>query len=53
MTLKQWLVRGFVVCFFLAGSTALLAQSSAQKTLDRFKSMVGTWQGKSPTGGTS
>jgi len=34
-------------------STTLLAQSSAQKTLDKFKSMAGTWQGKSPTGDTA
>ena len=37
----------------LATSTGVLAQSNAQKTLDRFKSMVGAWQGKSPSGGTS
>jgi hypothetical protein len=41
------------VVSLLVTSTAVLAQSSAQKTLDRFKSMVGTWQGKSPSGGTS
>lgn len=29
------------------------AQSDAQKVLERFKSMVGTWEGKSPTGDTS
>ena len=34
-------------------SSTLLAQTSAQKTLERFKSMVGTWQGKSPSGDTS
>lgn len=34
-------------------STTLLAQSSAQQVLDRFKSMAGTWEGKSPTGDTS
>ena len=31
-------------------STSLVAQSNAQKVLDRFKSMVGTWEGKSPKG---
>jgi len=45
--------RAVAVFCVLATSTAVLAQSSAQKTLDRFKSMVGTWQGKSPSGGTS
>jgi len=34
-------------------STSLVAQSNAQKVLDRFKSMVGTWEGKSPKGQTS
>ncbi len=29
------------------------AQSDAQKVLDRFKSMAGAWEGKSPTGDTS
>jgi hypothetical protein len=29
------------------------AQSDAQKGLDRFKSMAGTWEGKSPSGDTS
>jgi hypothetical protein len=42
-----------VIVSLLFTSTVLLAQSGAQKTLDRFKSMVGTWQGKSPTGDTS
>jgi hypothetical protein len=37
----------------LVASAVAQAQSNAQKTLDRFKSMVGTWQGKSPSGGTS
>ena len=37
----------------LLASTALLAQSNAQQALDRFKSMVGTWEGKSPAGETS
>jgi hypothetical protein len=50
---KQKLLRGLVVLTFLSASTALVAQSNAQKTLDRFKAMVGTWQGKSPSGDTS
>jgi hypothetical protein len=50
---SQNLLRGFAILALLFTSTALLAQSSAQKTLDRFKSMVGTWQGKSPSGDTS
>lgn len=41
-----------VTALFLA-SSALWAQSDAQKVLDKFKSMAGTWQGKSPTGDTS
>jgi hypothetical protein len=53
MAQKQSLLRGFVILTLLCASPTLLAQSSAQKTLDRFKSMVGTWQGKSPTGETS
>jgi len=40
----------FVLVF---SSTALLAQSDAQKVLDRFKTLVGTWEGKSPKGQTS
>jgi hypothetical protein len=45
--------RRLLILALLFVSSALLAQSNAQKTLDRFKSMVGTWQGKSPSGGTS
>jgi hypothetical protein len=40
-----------VTLFF--ASTVLLAQPSAQQSLDRFKSMAGTWEGKSPTGDTA
>jgi hypothetical protein len=47
MAQKRFL-RGFSIFALLFASTALMAQSSAQKTLDHFKSMVGTWQGKSP-----
>ncbi len=46
-------LRRFLVLALLFVPAALLAQSNAQKTLDRFKSMVGTWQGKSPSGETS
>jgi hypothetical protein len=46
-------LRGFLVLALLFVPAALLGQSNAQKTLDRFKSMVGTWQGKSPSGETS
>jgi hypothetical protein len=53
MAQKQNLLRGFAIVTLLFASPALLAQSSAQKMLDRFKSMVGTWEGKSPKGGTS
>ncbi len=44
------LVAGFAL---ILSSTTLLAQSNAQQVLDRFKSMVGTWEGKSPSGDTS
>jgi hypothetical protein len=47
------ILRGAAVFSLLVIPTALLGQSNAQKTLDRFKSMVGMWQGKSPSGGTS
>lgn len=53
MTKRQLFFRGFAILSLLLASQALLGQSSAQKTLDRFKSMVGTWQGKSSTGDTS
>jgi hypothetical protein len=53
MVRKQWLLRGFALLSLLVACPALQAQSGAQKTLDRFKSMVGTWEGKSPSGGTS
>jgi hypothetical protein len=42
-----------LLAILLLASTSLWAQSDAQKTLDRFKSMVGAWEGKSPTGDTS
>jgi hypothetical protein len=53
MAQKQCFLRGLSILILLFASPALLAQSSAQKTLDRFKSMAGTWQGKSPSGDTS
>jgi len=38
------------ILILVFASTALAAQSDAQKVLDRFKSMAGTWEGKSPDG---
>ena len=52
-SLRRRLLLCASVFALLFASSTLLAQSSAQKTLDRFKSMVGTWQGKSPSGGAS
>jgi hypothetical protein len=46
-------VRAAAICMLVFSSTALLAQSDAQKVLDRFKTLVGTWEGKSPKGQTS
>lgn len=46
-------VRAAAVLMLVFCSTALLAQSDAQKVLDRFKGMVGAWEGKSPKGQTS
>lgn len=53
MAQRQSCFCGFAILTLLCACPALLAQSSAQKTLDRFKSMVGTWEGKSPSDGTS
>lgn len=53
MTQKRFLLCGIATLTFLLLSPALMAQSAAQKTLERFKSMVGTWQGKAPNGDTS
>ncbi len=50
---SRMIARGIAAVCLLMTSTALFAQSNAQKALDRFKSMAGTWQGKSPSGGTS
>ena len=50
MTHQRFFLRGFAIFTLLFSSSALLAQSNAQKVLDRFKSMAGTWQGKSATG---
>jgi len=44
------LFRTAVILVWILAPTSLLAQSGAQKVLDRFKSMVGAWTGKSPTG---
>jgi hypothetical protein len=46
-------LRAAAVVMLVVSSTAVLAQSDAQKVLDRFKAMVGTWEGKSPKGQTS
>jgi hypothetical protein len=43
-------VRAAAVLALLFTANTLLAQSDAQKVLERFKSMTGTWQGKSATG---
>jgi hypothetical protein len=53
MTQKQSLLRAYAILTLMFACPAVLAQTNAQKTLDRFKSMVGTWEGKSPKGGTS
>lgn len=47
------LLRAAAVFVLVFSSTALLAQSDAQKVLDRFKGMVGIWEGKSPKGQSS
>jgi hypothetical protein len=39
-----------IVSILLSSSLIASAQSDAQKTLDRFKSMVGTWSGKNAQG---
>jgi len=46
-------LRAAAVLVLMFASTSLLAQSDAQKVLDRFKAMAGTWEGKSPKGQTS
>jgi hypothetical protein len=46
-------VRAAAVFVLLFSATAVMAQSDAQKVLDRFKTLVGTWEGKSPKGQTS
>jgi hypothetical protein len=45
--------RAAAIVMLVFSSTSLFAQSDAQKVLDRFKAMVGTWEGKSPKGQTS
>jgi hypothetical protein len=47
------LVREAAVLLCVVSSTLLFAQSDAEKALDRFKAMVGAWEGKSPKGQTS
>lgn len=46
-------IRAAAVLMLVFSSTSLLAQSDAQKVLDRFKAMVGAWEGKSPNSQTS
>ncbi len=46
--MKTLRAAGVVVTLF--ASVVVMAQSDAQKVLDRFKSMAGTWQGKSSSG---
>jgi hypothetical protein len=46
-------LRSLVSVAVIFAASTCLAQSNAQKVLDRFKSMVGTWEGKSPKGQTS
>lgn len=46
-------LRAAAIMMLIFSATALVAQSDAQKILDRFKTMVGTWEGKSPKGQTS
>lgn len=46
-------LRSFVSVVLIFAASTVLAQSNAQKALDRFKTMVGTWEGKSPKGQTS
>jgi hypothetical protein len=46
-------LRTAAILAVILSSRSLLAQSDAQKVLDRFKSMTGTWIGKSSTGDAS
>ena len=46
-------LRTAAVLVMILAATSVWAQSDAQKVLDRFKSMVGTWEGKSSSGDTS
>lgn len=45
--------RAATLLMLTLASTSLFAQSDAQKVLERFKSMTGTWQGKSTNGENS
>src|SRR5215467_2782493 len=41
----------FMIAWWLAGvAVTALGQADAQKALNQFKSLVGTWEGKSPDG---
>jgi len=46
-------IRAAAVLMLVFSSTSLLAQSNAQKILDRFKAMVGAWEGRSSKSQTS
>jgi hypothetical protein len=46
-------LRAAAIVMLVFSANSLLAQSDAQKVLDRFKTLVGTWEGKSPKGQTS
>jgi len=43
-------LRAGAILLLILTSTSLFAQSDAQRVLDRFKSMAGTWEGKSSDG---
>ena len=53
MTKQRFFLHGIAALSWLLVPSVLMAQSNAQKVLDRFKTMVGTWQGKAPNGDTS
>jgi len=46
-------LRGLIVAVLSLTTLSSWAQSDAQKTLDRFKSLEGTWVGKGPRGDSS
>jgi hypothetical protein len=42
--------RGLTVLLVVCAATSVWAQSDAQKALEKFKSLVGTWEGKTAKG---